>query len=380
MKIIYISASTIPSERANSIQVMKVCQAIAQAGQHVTLLTPAMQPETPAWELLAGHYGLTTPFDLQFLPLQPIWKRRDFAWKAVLKARSLGADLIYVRSLQPAVLGLLLKIPVILEMHQLPGGSFGALWYRLFLLLPGRKRLVPITRALMLALEKKFHPVLPESQVVVAPSGVDLDRFNDLPDPETARARLKLPSGWTAVCSGHLYAGRGMELIAKLAGRMPDVNFLWVGGTSQDVETWRKRMSAAGLKNVNLTGFIPNRELPLYQAAADALLIPYSRGFTNSGGENISNVSSPMKIFEYMAAGRIILSSDLPVLREVLNEANAILCPPEDADAWEQSLRQVQADSRNEKLLASQARRDVEKYSWVERCRLILAGFMEGAQ
>ncbi|HCC79362.1 MAG TPA: hypothetical protein DEP80_07135 [Anaerolineae bacterium] len=171
-----------------------------------------------------------------------------------------------------------------------------------------------------------------------------------------------------------------MELIAELAERMPEVNFLWVGGTSQDVNTWRTRISATGLKNMNLTGFIPNRELPLYQAAADALLIPYNRRFTNSGGENISNVSSPMKIFEYMAAGRVILSSDLPVLREVLNEANAILCPPEDVEAWEQALRQLQADPHKGQLLASQARRDVERYSWVERCRLILTGFMEGAQ
>ena len=41
-----------------------------------------------------------------------------------------------------------------------------------------------------------------------------------------------------------------------------------------------------------------------------------------------------MKMFEYMAAGRAILSSDLPVLREVLNEENAILLPPDEPAAW----------------------------------------------
>ena len=182
------------------------------------------------------------------------------------------------------------------------------------------------------------------------------------------------------MCTGHLYAGRGMELILELAGRMPDVNFLWIGGTVQDVNGWRKRISALGYPNVTLTGFIPNSELPLYQAAADALLIPFSRNLTTSGGENTSDVCSPMKTFEYMAAERVIVSSDLPVLREVLNETNAILCPPEDAQAWEQALRGLQMDACAGQLLAIQARRDVEKYTWDARCRSILAGFMEGPQ
>ncbi|MFH2040494.1 MAG: glycosyltransferase [Chloroflexota bacterium] len=378
MKIIYISAGEIPSNKANSIQVMKVCQALARQGQTVTLLSPAVKTGEPDWHSLSVHYGLTTPFELQFIHMQSFWKRHDFAWKAVLKARSLGADTIYARAMPPAVLGLLLRIPVILEMHQLPGGTFGPWWYRLFLMLSGRKRLVPITRTLKLALEKGFRPVLPENQVVVAPSGVDLERYLDLPDAQTARSRLNLPSEWTAVCTGHLYSGRGMELILELAGRMPDVHFVWIGGTVQDVNTWRKRISVLAYRNVTLTGFIPNSELPLYQAVADALLIPFSRNLSTSGGENTSDVCSPMKTFEYMAAGRVIISSDLPVLHEVLNESNAIFCPPEDVLAWEKALRRLQTDASSGQLLAIQALRDVEKFTWDARCRSILAGFMEG--
>jgi glycosyltransferase involved in cell wall biosynthesis len=378
MKIICISAAILPSERANSIQVMKVCQAFARSGQTVTLLSPAMQLEEPGWELLARHYGLSQLFNIQFLRLHPLWKRRDFSWKAVWRAHRLKTDLIHTRGLPVAVLGLLLGIPVILEMHQLPGGSFGPLWYRLFLRLRGRKRLAPITQALKLALENKYQLVLPERQVVVAPSGVDLERYGDLPDPESARSRLNLPAGWTAGCSGHLYPGRGMELVVELAKRMPDVHFLWAGGSRQDVDAWQARLDQLNIKNLTLTGFVPNSELPLYQAACEALLIPYDANFTNSGGENISAVSSPMKIFEYMAAGRVILSSDLPVLGEVLNRTNAIMCQANDADDWEKALRQIQTDSRPGQKLAAQARRDVEKYSWETRCRRLLAGFLEG--
>jgi glycosyltransferase involved in cell wall biosynthesis len=380
MRIVYISTGKIPSDRANSIQVMKVCQAYARLGHAVTLLSPSIQAEEPAWDMLAGNYGLTTKFNIQFVKSHHEFKGFDFFWKTTRMAKHMGAELIHVRAVQPAVMGLMLKIPVILEMHQMPSGTFGPIWFRLFLLLSGRKRLVPITNSLSQALKMKFRSFLLEDQVVIGPSGVDLERFSNLPSPETARKQLNLHDGWTCMCTGHLYKGRGIELVMRLAGRMPDVNFIWVGGTQPEVESWRKKIQKAGLQNLTLTGFIPNIAIPFYQAAADALLIPYSRNFTNSGGEDISEVSSPLKLFEYMAAGRVIICSDLPVLREILNTSNAILCPPEDADAWETALRKVQADPEISCRLVKQACRDVEAYSWLERCRRILAGFMEGSR
>lgn len=359
---------------------MKVCQAFAQLGHAVTLLVPANKEPQPVWEMLADHYGIKTFFEIRSLPMTTFMKRRDFLWRAVRTAHKLKGDLVYARSVSPAVLGLLFNMPVILEMHQLPSGTFGSTWFRLFLWLGSRKRLVPITHALAHNLQKQYHMSLTSEQVVVAPSGVDLERFANLPDPVSARRQLQLPEGWTAVCTGHLYAGRGLDLVMNLAGRMPKTNFLWVGGSSKDVETGRDLVDKAGLKNMNLVGFVPNSKLPLFQAAADALLIPYTAGFTNSGGEDISAVSSPMKIFEYMASGRVIISSDLPVLHEVLNEKNAIFCPTDNVDAWERTLHDLQINPQAGQQLADQARMDAGKYSWLERSRLILANFKEERQ
>jgi glycosyltransferase involved in cell wall biosynthesis len=379
MKIAYISAGNMPSERANTIQVMKVCQALTRLGHEVTLFAPASGPKNPSWDSLEQQYGLSTPFNIQFFHMDPILKRRSISWKGFLLARKMDADLIYARSLPPVVLGLLFKIPVILEMHQLPSGRFGPLWYKTFTRLSGRKLLVPITNALKKSLQERYSPPIPEVDVVVAPSGVDLDRYQNLPDPVSARRMLELPERFTVVCSGHLYRGRGMEMVVELAGRLPELNFLWAGGTTEDVERWRSTILSKGLNNLTLTGFIPNQRLPLYQASSDVLLIPYEEGFTNSGGENISAVSSPMKIFEYMAAERPILSSDLPVLHEVLNENNVIFCHAGDVSAWQKALLDLQADPSRGRQLAEQARSDVEKYSWEERCRTVLAAFMRGA-
>ncbi|MDO9349044.1 MAG: glycosyltransferase, partial [Anaerolineales bacterium] len=182
---------------------------------------------------------------------------------------------------------------------------------------------------------------------------------------------LGLPPSPTVVCTGHLYAGRGVEIFLTLAARFPKVNFVWVGGRPQEVDEWRSRAAACGLRNVALTGFLPNERIPLFQAAADVLLMPYERTVSTSSGGDTADICSPMKMFEYMAAGRAILSSDLPVLREVLNENNAVFCPSDDAGAWESRLGKLLADSERRQALGQRARGEVKEYSWLARARRI---------
>jgi glycosyltransferase involved in cell wall biosynthesis len=376
MKIVCVSASQVPADTANSIQVMKVCQAFAQLGHESILLVPG-NPQSAIslaenFQRLATHYGLTTPFEIQWLPGKD---RRTFPWTAVRRARALDADLLYAWPIQSAALGLLAGLPAMLEMHDFPAGSFGPLWYRLFLRMHGKKRLLPITHALRRELERRYRPALPDGQVVIAPDGVDIERYEHLPDPESARRQLGLPPGLTVVCTGHMYAGRGADLFLTLAAKFPKTNFLWVGGRSQNVVEWRSRASAAGLHNVTYTRFLPNERIPLYQAAADILLMPYQRTVSTSSGGNTAEICSPMKMFEYMAAGRAILTSNLPVLREVLNEDSAVFCPPGDAGAWEKSLGVLLADSKRRQALGQRARADVKGYSWLARARRSLENF-----
>ena len=100
---------------------------------------------------------------------------------------------------------------------------------------------------------------------------------------------------------------------------------------------YREKAAQAGLENVTFTGFIPNARLPLYQAAADILLMPYGRAIAGSSGGNSAEICSPMKLFDYMGAGRAILSSDLPVIHEVLDENSAVFAAagrPGCLDGW----------------------------------------------
>ncbi len=372
MKITCISASEVPSSKANSIQVMKACQALAQTGHQVELLVPA-GGERPSQAGLASFYGLAMPFPVVWLAANPRLRRYDFSWQAVQRARRTGADAVYVWPPQAALFALLGRLPVLLEMHGEPEGSFGPLLFRLFLRLPGRKRWLPITQALVDLLAGRY-PV-GRAPYRVSPNGVDLERFTGLPGPSQARQALGLPEGPTVGYTGHLYAGRGITLLVELARRFPQVHFLWVGGHPSDVERWRGQLASQAIANVTLTGFVENSRLPLYQAAADVLLMPYERVIVGSSGGNSAAYCSPMKMFEYMACGRAIISSDLPVIGEVLNTRNAVLCPPEEAEAWVRALGGLLADAPRRAALARQALLDAQAYTWVERARKALEGF-----
>jgi glycosyltransferase involved in cell wall biosynthesis len=165
-----------------------------------------------------------------------------------------------------------------------------------------------------------------------------------------------------------------MELFVDLAKKKPAIHFIWAGGQPQDVEIWRAKTK--DIPNVTFAGFVPNAQLPIYQAAADFLLMPYARKIGTSGANgNSAQISSPMKMFEYMASGRAILASDLPVFHEVLNENNAVFCPPEKLVSWEGALQALADNPERRAVLAQQARADAQAYSWTERAKRILYGF-----
>jgi glycosyltransferase involved in cell wall biosynthesis len=367
MKIVAIAGSTVPSDTANSLQVMKACQALVQIGHELTLLVPGSENASVD---LRQHYGLHTEFPIEWLSSS---SRRKFTWDSVRRARALKADVVYSWFPQSATFALLRNTPAIFEIHIQPTGLFGPLWHRAFASLRGRKRLVSITRALVNMLERDFQMRFSREEVVIAPNGVDLERFASLPDPLTARRQIGLREAPTVMCTGHLYAGRGADLFLALAKSLPQVQFVWVGGRLEDIAVWKQKVES---DNVVFTGFIPNQNLPLYQAAGDILLMPYSRSIMGSSGSaDSAAVASPMKMFEYMAAGRAIVSSDLPVIREVLHEKNAVFCKPDVIGDWGLAIESLLEDEDRRTRLGSQAQKDVQGYTWVARARRIMNGF-----
>lgn len=382
MKIALVAPTAIPSRRANTIQVMKMAQALTLLGHAVHLAAPGRggspsPPDGAGWPELQRHYGLAVQFPIAWLPARPRLRGYDYALRAARFARSIHADLVYTRHPQTAALSSLLGLPTACELHDLPRGA-GRLLLRAFLAGRGARRLVAITHALANDLSAKYEI----RNSTVLPDGVDLARYANLPDPPAARAHLPPPLSdlpFLIGYTGHLYPGRGLELILALACRLPEFHFLLAGGHPEDLERLRAQIAAFRfpLSTLHLTGFVPNADLPRYQAACDVLLMPYQRRVAASSGGDIAPYLSPMKLFEYLAAGRAILASDLPVFREVLNPDNAVLLPPDDAAAWVNALRDLHAHPEKRAALGARARLDAAAYTWEARAGKLLEGLRE---
>jgi glycosyltransferase involved in cell wall biosynthesis len=370
MKIAYVAASVIPSWTANSVQVMKVCQALIQNGNDVTLYVPGKP--TISEETLLIHYGLLKKFPIEWVSYTPVFKKIDFVYKAVQQARKQKADLVYTRLLWAAVMAQWAGLPVILEIHDRPVGRMGVILLKRFIRNKGLKRIVLITHALKGILESEYALRFRNDEVIISPDGVDLERYEQKLSPVEARKKLGLHEKPTAVYSGGFYEGRGLDTLMDLARKFPEVQFIWVGGKADVVSKWNEKIGTESIQNIRLTGFVANENISIYQMAADVLLMPYGKTISGSSGGNIADVSSPMKMFEYMAAGRVILTSDLPVLREVLNDKNAAFYIPEDnQDLYNQFSDLINNEVRRN-TLASQALMDVRQYSWQERMKRIL--------
>ena len=366
MKIALITNSRIPSLTANSIQAMKVAQALIQLGHDIKMFAPK-ETDAVNRESLLTHYGLRLAPELELLPSISGLKRLDFIVHAQRAARKFGAELIYTWLPQSAALGAWMGYPVVLEMHADNSGKFGVWWMQQFWKQKTPKVMTVTTSALRKALERSTKLQFKDEALLLAPNGVELEKYAGLPSPVEARRQLNLKEGLTVGFTGHIYPGRGADLLFELAKQMPNVNFLWVGGTPELVDFWRGKLNEANMTNVTMTGFVKHEVIPMYQAAADVLLMPYSRSIEASSGQDIAEVINPMKMFEYMAAGRGIVCADLGVIREVLYEGNAVFCEPGEVGKWKVEIESLLADESRRLALGMQARKDVEQLTWVKR-------------
>jgi len=110
----------------------------------------------------------------------------------------------------------------------------------------------------------------------------------------------------------------------------------------------------------------PNKEIPFYLKAADVLVLP------NKKGEDISEkYTSPLKMFEYMASKRPIVASDLPSIREILNDHNSIIMEPNDPQKLAEGIKEALNQDLSQKI-SQQAFSDVQSYTWEKRTKKIL--------
>lgn len=367
-----------PSEKAASLFTAKNAEAFAREGLEVTLLVPKRrgQLETDPF----AYYQVERNIRIIYLPTVDLFSvpfLRHIAFKSSLVAFSLSVflwlrrhaskgEIAYSNETLPLYAASLLSLKTFYEAHELPRQKT---WF--YRQLFGRVRgIVTNNSWKKTQLQQLFS--LPDEQVLCELNAVDLAQFETRHPQETARTRLSLPpQKKIALYTGHLYDWKGVDILAAAAAHLPvDVETYFVGGTEEDVHRFRAQFEQQ--QRLHIIGHRPHQEMPLWQAAADVLIVP------NTAKKAISKYdTSPMKIFEYMASGKPIVASDLPSIREILNETNAHLVPPDDPMALADGIRKALTAPEIAATRAKQASQDVRSHGWAERAQRIICFLRE---
>lgn len=374
----YLTAGNFPSRAANTIQVAKMAAAYTRwlPDLEVVALTGPRALWGNSHVNLTQMFGLSRPLNMRYLPL--LWSQKELTFDQDYRppkwfyrlvghyARLRRADLVCTRKPETAVVTVRAGLNTVLETH-VPWESMPHLHPHLDVLCRTALRaLVVVTSPLA---ESFAAAGIPRDRTLVEPDGVDLAQYTPQLDRFVARAQLGLlEDTFLCVYTGHLHRDRGIETIIEAAQRLPEVQFLLVGGWDRDVGYYRKLAADVRTANVTFTGFVPHVRIPLYQFAADVLLMQYS------AKTHHADRCSPLKVFEYLAAGRSIISTDLPVLRSVLrHEQNTLMVESDSAPALVTAIQRMMDNPRLGEHLARNARRDSQQYSWDERARRILS-------
>jgi glycosyltransferase involved in cell wall biosynthesis len=375
MKLAYLSNSKIPSREANSIHVMKMCQALGQLGHEVTLLAPDVR------DGLEGgvadpydFYGVARNFEIEKLPWRPI-KGRGWIYglEAGRRASRLGVEAAFGRCLHACAVAARLGVPTTWDAH-MPTFLHRTSERWLFQWMIG----APAFQMMMTNCDSLRRVVLADvpqlqNRIVAAHNGAD--RLSEEAEPADLGAGDAVRIGYV----GHLYEGKGLELIRALAACVPWAEFHVVGGEQKTVDALRGDASLPA--NIRLHGFVPPSETERLILAFDVLLAPYQAEVKIAGGGETAAWMSPLKLFGYMAAGKPILCSDLPVLREIIQDGrNGLLLPVDDAQAWAGALQRLMADPAERERLGKTAHADfLARHTWLRRARRAIECF-EGAR
>ena len=359
VKIAYAAQVPVPSHRAHGVHVMRMCEAYAGLGHDTVLYAmPASEAGEPH-----AFYGTAPRFEVVSVPMRQVRGISGplFGRAIARTAADRGADLFHSRHIWAALFAQTRGLQVVFEAHQpMETALHKALLRRLLARGAG---FVVITEALKRRYMADF--ALESARITVAHDAAVLP--TQIP---------KTPEGpFTVGYVGNLYPGKGMEVMLEIARLMPDTPFEIVGGRSEDLASWRSLGIPA---NMQLRGQVPHGALQAYFDRMSVLLLPLQhRVSPDGGGADIAAWTSPMKMFEYMAQGRPIVASDLPVLGEVLRDGEtALIAPAAAPEAWVDAITRLRMNPALASRLGAAGRAKLEAdHTWAARAAEIIDRF-----
>jgi len=338
----YITYARMPTEKAHGVSIAHMASSFAKQGMHVSLIIP--ERTNPIEPDVFSYYGVPKNFTIQKISTLDLVSR-GYAWSILfllerlfflnrLKKISVPPGIVYTR--EPEIAKRFSKShSVVLEVHEWHAGVSGFLTARF------AKR-----AALVVCNSKGTEAAVRRAGVthtIVAPNGFDPELFMHA---GKSRKELGLPEGLLALYAGSERRGKGAETVREAAQMSdPTVSIISIGGNEKRVQP---------------------TEVPQFLRSADILLLPNTRE-----GES-ELYTSPIKLFEYLGAGKAIIASDLPSIREIVSDNDVLFVPPADASALARAVSTLSSDTSLRAKLAERSKALAPSYTWDTRARRIL--------
>jgi glycosyltransferase involved in cell wall biosynthesis len=380
---IFFVGETLPKPEAHLVQVAHSANAAANLGYPAVLayfqkdwqfLNPlphlfSFQPRTVD-EALRKYYNLQNRLQVLSLPMPPFSDRLQGKWtnsNTIACKYYLPFQLRHQTGLAHSRDWNFIKaavkngIPTIYEKHHLEKKAYEPeiVHHPLFK--------VAVTMADRV-LENLLENGMPKDKVIKLHNGYNQSFFERKPEEAIAWRKHLLGEKYRhlATYAGALETFKGIDLLLEIAPTQPDVLFALAGGSDARIQEYQAKMQARQISNVMLLGFLPQERLASLLQASDALLYPHLSG-------KAANWTSPLKLFDYIAAGKPIISTRIFSLQEfVSSPLISAWCEPDRPDRFSQVLRQTLEKYPQWEIASIHPPELIKEYSWENRIAKIL--------
>lgn len=336
----YIYTSELPNRNANSVHVTHFSEALSTEF-NFRLFAYIKNNKSSVYK----HYAIRKNFNIEELHLN---KYLNIIFLLVTKKLKKN---IYVRDFFCALILALFGKNVIWEAHIYSDKLIYKIAYKFASIFNFFFKIVVITEAL----KEKHLSNFKYECLEVLPDGCRTQI-----DIKNHSKKSKLNIGYV----GSFHKGKGVETIIKIAEKVPEHNFIIVGGTNKKIFNLKKTATS----NIKFKGYLNQSHLPMIYKDLDIALLPNMPSVRIfDSGQEIGGVTSPLKLFEYFSYGIPIIASDLDVLKEVLNSNNSILVQFDDIKMWCEAIKKLENIELREKLSNNGLEELKLKYSWSVR-------------
>ena len=355
MKIYYIAETNTSSLSGYAIHVMKMCDAFSLNNIQPYCIFPYQKKVSE--KKISKNYLLRGKKKIKLISIfkseikNNFFNRLIFSYKIAIFLKKKKPSLILTRSLLSSVFLSLFKINHFLEIHhEIKGIS------KLFLINLNFISSKYIIKNIFISKQlQKLHFSFVKNYIIL-PDGVDIKNF----------PKIKKNNQIKKFCyMGSFYDGRGLDKIYRLSRYFKNHIFHLYGRKVS-------KNKIKNTKNFKVFNYVNYHLVPKILSKYDVLLMPYENSvMVNSNNLDTSKYMSPLKMFEYLASGKIIISSNHKVLKEILvNKYNSFIVKNNSAPEWIKTIKKI-FKTKNINKINHNAKKTAEKYTWFKRAEKI---------